>query len=161
MAGSTYPSTQWSSVKRFDIPCFAASDIVAGAVVRLASQGDWTVQMVAASSERPLGVARDNAAAGTAVAVLDYGNIYRSPIGAGGSFSRQADVGVVGTSQVAHPISGVTVTYPVLGQVTGTPSVAVGASSAAVWSVGQSFESTAIGDQFAYRVDPRLLSGLS
>lgn len=160
MAGSVYPSTQWGDVKRFEIPCFAASDIVAGAAVTVASSGDWTVQMCQTSADMPLGVARDNAKAGDAVSVFDQGNIRRDLLGAGGSITRQAFVGVVGTSQVAHALSGVTVTYPVLGQVNGSPSVAVGASTASVWAVGQSFESTAIGDKFAFRIDPKLLSGL-
>lgn len=155
---SVYPSTQWTSVRRGLLPCFAASDIVAGAPVRIASSGDGAVQMVQSSAEKPLGVARDFAAAGDAVAVFDDFNVIRSPAGA--SFSRQSYLGVVGTSSIAHPISGVTAVYPVLGQVTGTPSVAVGASTAPVWAVGQAWESAAIGDNAAYRVEPRLLSGL-
>jgi len=48
----------------------------------------------------------------------------------------------------------------VIGQVVGTPSVAVGASTAPVWAVGQAWESAATGDQAAYRIEPALLSGI-
>lgn len=161
--GSTYPSTQWTTVKRNLIPAIAASDIVQGAPVRWASDLDWGVQMCASSNEKPIGIARDYAIAGAPVSVYDDGNIVREYVGgngAGGSFSRQSYVGVVGTSTMTHPQSGVTVTYGVIGQVTGTPSVAVGASTASVWALGQALESAAIGDWAAYRVEPRLLSGL-
>lgn len=158
MAGSVYPSVQVTTVHRGVLPCFAASDIIAGAPVRIASGADWAVQMVQSSAEKPLGVARDYAAAGDAVAIFDDFNIVRSPAGA--SFSRESFLGVVGTSSLVHPISGVTVTYPVLGQVAGTPSVAVGASAPSVWAVGLAWESAAIGDNAAYRIEPRLLSGL-
>lgn len=158
MAGSVYPSTQLATVLRGKLPMFAASDIVAGAPVRIASSADWGVQMVQSSAEKPLGIARDNAIAGDPITVYDDGNVLRTVAGA--SFSRQAFVGVVGTSSVTHPISGIAVTTPVLGQVAGTPSVAVGASSTSVWAVGQAWESAAAGDQIGYRVEPRLLSGL-
>lgn len=158
--GSVYPSGQFGTVKRFEIPGFAASDIWQGAPVCLASCGDWTFQMVTSAAQKPVGVARDFAAAGDAIAIFDDGNIQRTYPGAGGSFSRQAYVGYVGTSSGVHPISKVTVTYPVLGQVAGTPSVAVGASSAAVWALGVAYESAALNDQAAFRIEPRLLSGL-
>lgn len=158
MAASVYPSVQVQTIHKGVMPAFAASDIVAGTPVRIASSGDWAVQMCQSSAEKPVGVARDYAAAGDPVSVLEDFNILRSPAGA--SFSRQSFVGVVGTSSMTHPISAVTVTYPVIGQVSGTPSVAVGASAAAVWAVGQAWESAAIGDMAAYRVEPRLLSGL-
>jgi hypothetical protein len=158
--GSTYPSGQIGDVKRHVIPGFGASDIWQGAPVCLASSGDWTFQMVTSAAQKPVGIARDFAAAGQPVSVYDDGNIQRTYPGAGGSFSRQAYVGYVGTSSGVHPVSGVTVTYPVLGQVAGTPSVAVGASSAAVWAVGVAYESAALNDQAAFRVEPRLLSGL-
>lgn len=160
---SVYPSTQWTTVKRFEIPCFAASDIVAGAAVRLASSGDFAVQMCQSSAEKAIGIARDYAIAGNPISVFDDGNILRMNTagqGAGASFSRQSYVGVVGTSTVVHPQSGVTVTYGVLGAVTGTPSIAVGASTSSVFAVGVAFESAAIGDQAAFRIEPRLLSGL-
>lgn len=158
--GSTYPSGQIEDVKRFEIPCFAASDIVQGAPVCLASCGDWTVEMVTSSAQKPLGVARDYAIAGNPVAVFDDGNIQRTLPGAGGSFSRQSYVGVVGTSSMVHPQSGQTVTFGVIGQVSGTPSVAIGASTGAVWALGVAFESAALNDQAAFRIEPRLLSGL-
>ena len=158
--GSTYPSGQVTDVKRFEIPCFAASDIWQGAPVCLASCGDWTVEMVTSSAQKPIGIARDFAGAGNPVSIFDDGNIQRTFPGAGGSFSRQAYIGYVGTSSGVHPVSGVTVTYPVLGQVAGTPSVAVGASTTAVWAVGVAYESAALNDQAAFRIEPRLLSGL-
>ncbi len=150
MAASVYPSTQWSSVKRGAIPCFAASDIVAGTIVRVASSGDWAVQMVATTTEQPLGIAHDYAAAGQAISVYDVGNISR--LVAGASVQRQSEVHVVGTSSISHPITKVSVTYPVAGPV-------VSASGTALWSVGQAFESAALNDTFAVRINPRTLSG--
>ena len=161
--GSVYPSSQFSGfqvVRRGAIPAYAASDIVQGAPVCVASGGDWMVQHCTSSAQKPIGIAKDYAIAGDPVDVLDYGNIVRSLPGAGGSWPREAYVGVVGTSSAVHPNSGVTVTYGVLGQVTGTPSVAVGASTAAVYAVGQAYESAALNDWAAYRIEPALLSGV-
>lgn len=164
MAASVYPSTQWGTTRRLDaVGRFAASDIVLGAAVRIASSGDSTVQMCQSSAEKPIGVAADYAAAGKAVAIYTEPNESRMNIGgqgAGASFSRQSYIGIVGTSSMVHPQTGVTVTYGVIGQVTGTPSVAVGASTAAVWAVGVALESAAIGDFAAFAIEPRLLSGL-
>src|SRR5581483_6668716 len=146
---SVYPSTQWATLRRSAIPAFAGSDIVQGAPVCIASSGDDTVIMCTTSAQKPIGVARDSAIAGNAVAVYDDGNEVRTSIfgnGAGGSFSRQSYVGVIGTSTVTHPQSGVVVTAPLLGQVNSTPSVAVGASTTSVWAVGVAYESAAIGD---------------
>lgn len=160
---SVYPSTQWGTVKRFELPMFAASDIVQGAPVCVASNADWGVQMCQTSAQKPIGIARDYAIAGNPVSVFDYGNVQRINVGgngAGASFSRESYVGVVGTSTMVHPQSGVTVTYGVIGQVTGTPSIAVGASTAAVYALGVAYESAAIGDQSAYRIEPALLSGI-
>lgn len=159
--GSVYPSAQFGQeLERGVIPCFAASDIIQGAAVCLASGGDWMVQMVTGSNQKPIGIARDYAIAGNAVGVFDIGNIKRTFPGAGGSFPREAYIGYVGTSSMVHPQSGVTVTYPVLGQVTGTPSVAVGASTAAVYAVGVAWESAALNDLAAFRIEPALLSGV-
>lgn len=160
--GSTYPSSQISTVKRFEIPCFAASDIVQGAPVRLASDGDWMVQMCQGPGEKPIGVARDYAIAGNPVSVFDDGNIirtYEGGQGAGASFSRQAYVGVIGTSSMVHPQSGVTVTYPLLGQVNGGSPLGVGGVGSQIWALGVAYESAAVGDWAAFRVEPRLLSG--
>lgn len=163
MAGSVYPSVQYGeTVVRGHIPGFAASDIVAGAPVCLASSGDWSFKMCASSNDKPVGIARNSPKAGQAVSVLDDFNIVRTNVlgnGAGASFPRQAFLGVVGTSTVTHPQSAVSVTFGVLGQVTGTPSLAVGASAAATWAVGVAYESAAAGDYAAFRVEPRLLSG--
>ncbi len=152
MAASVYPSTQTGAVVRGRLPMFAASDIWEGTIVRVASSGDWAVQMVATTTEQPLGIARDYAAAGQAVTVYDVGNVER--LVAGASFSRQSEIHVTGTSSGVHPISGVTVTYPVVGQV--TPGASSGAEQ---WSVGQALESAAINDIVAVRINPRTLSG--
>ena len=161
--GSAYPSAQFGGfieIKRGEIPGFAASDIVQGAPVCVASGGDWMFQHCTSSAQKPVGIARDYAQAGDPVAVLDLANIVRTFPGAGGSFPRQAYVGVVGTSSLVHPQSGVTVTYGVIGQVTGTPSIAIGASTAAVWALGVAYESAALNDQASYRIEPALLSGV-
>jgi hypothetical protein len=159
--GSVYPSSQFGQeYERGVIPCYAGSDIVQGAAVTLASGGDWMVVMCGSQNQKPLGIARDYAIAGNAVGVFDIGNIKRTFPGAGGSFPRESYVGVVGTSSMVHPQSGVTVTYPVIGQVTGTPSIALGASTAAVWAIGQAWESAALNDQAAFRIEPALLSGV-
>jgi hypothetical protein len=156
---STYPSTQWSNeVVRGRLPMFAGSDIMQGAPVTVASSGDWTVIMCTSSAQKPIGIARDYAIAGNAVNVKDMGNVVRDYVagtGAGASFSRQAYLGVIGTSSGVHPQSGVSVTFPVLGQ------VAIGSQGqATVYAVGQAWESAAIGDFAAYRIEPTLLSGL-
>lgn len=160
---STYPSSQLTTLQRSSIPGFAGSDIVQGAPLCIASGGDSSFIMATSSAQKPVGTARDYAVAGDAVAVLDYGNEVRTNIagmGAGASFSRQSYIGVIGTSTVTHPQSGVLVTAPVLGQVAGTPSVAIGASAAPVWALGVAYESAALGDAALYRVEPALLSGL-
>lgn len=156
---SVYPSIGISEVKRFELPCFAASDILANTPVRFASIGDLNVQMVQTSAERPVGIARDFAKAGEPVAVFDFGNLKR--VTAGGSFPRQSDVGVVGTSSAVHPESGVTVTYGYIGQLNGSQTSVMGGSQGAVWAVGQAMESAAIADYALIRIDPRLLSGLT
>jgi len=160
MAASVYPSSQISTLKRFEIPCFAASDIVAGAAVRLTSSGDWSVQMIQTSAEKPIGIARDFAVAGDPVAVFDGGNIVRTNVGgfgAGASFTRQAFIGVIGTSSMVHPQSLVAVTYGALGPL--NPGT-TGASGAAIFAIGVAYESAAAGDYAAYRVEPTLLSGV-
>lgn len=160
---SVYPSFQWGEVIRTRSPLRAASDIVAGAPVRVASSGDWSVQMCQTSAEKPIGIAENSPTAGQACTVFDPENIlrrYPNGLGAGASFSRQSYLGVIGTSSVTHPQSGVAVTAGVLGAVTGTPSIAVGASTTAIWAVGVAYESAAAGDFAAYKVEPRLLSGL-
>ncbi len=164
MAASVYPSTQWTTVERALIPAFAGSDIVQGAAVCIASGGDNQVIMCTSSAQKPIGVARDYSQAGQAVAVYDYGNIARTNVGgngAGASFSRESYVGIVGTSTMTHPQSGVTVTYGLIGQV--APAVgatAVGGSATALYALGVAYESAATGDFAAFRIEPALLSGL-
>jgi hypothetical protein len=163
MAASVYPSSGWTTLRRHVLPGFAASDIVQGAPVCVASNADSAFVMCTTSAQKPVGVARDYAIAGNPVAVFDFGNQVRTAVGgqgAGASFSRQSYVGIVGTSSMTHPQSGVTVTYGVIGQVTGTASVGVGASTAAVWALGVAYESAALGDFAEYRIEPALLSGI-
>lgn len=158
---SVYPSSQWTTVQRNALPVFAGSDIWWGAPVCIASAGDWQVVMCASSNQKPIGIARDYAAAGKPVDVWDFGNVQRAWSGAGGSLSRQSYVGVVGTSSGVHPITGVTVTYPVIGQVApAAGATGVGGSGAALYALGVAWESAAAGDQFAFRIEPQLLSGL-
>ena len=161
---SVYPSTQWTTVLRALIPGFSGSDIVQGAPVCIASGGDSQFIMCTSSAQKPVGIARDYSIAGDAVAVLDYGNLVRTNIGgngAGGSWSRESYVGVIGTSTMTHPQSGVVVTYPVIGQVAPVAgATGVGGSTTALYAVGVAYESAAIGDFAEYRIEPALLSGL-
>lgn len=158
---SVYPSAQWSVLERGKIPLAAASDIVQGAAVCVASAGDWSVIMCTSSAQKPIGVANDYAIAGNPVAVRDDGNIVRTNVGgngAGASFSRQSYLGVVGTSTMVHPQSGVTVTFGYYGTVAANGS-AIGGANTSVWAVGVAYESAATGDFAAFRVEPRLLAG--
>lgn len=163
MAGSVYPSTQWATLRRNPaLPRFAASDIVQGALVCVASSGDNAVIMCTAPGQKPLGVARDYAIAGNAVGVYDYGTEYRTNVGgagAGASFSRQAYVGIVGTSTMVHPQSGVTVTFGLIGPVAGGSPLGVGGVGSQIWAAGVANESAAVGDYANYRIEPALLSG--
>lgn len=160
---STYPSSGWATLRRNVLPGFAASDIVQGAPVCVASSADDGFIMCTSSAQKPVGVARDYAIAGNPVAIFDYGNEQRTNVagmGAGASFSRQSYVGVIGTSQAVHPQSGVTVTTPVLGQVAPVAgATAVGGSGTALYAVGVAYESAAVGDFAKYRIEPALLSG--
>jgi hypothetical protein len=162
-------SGQISIVKRNAIAGFAASDVFQGAPVKLAQnttgdQSQWYFQMCQSSADKPVGIAHDNAIAGDALSVFDDMNIVRAMVtpnlyGLGASVTRTNYVGVVGTSTAVHPESGATVTFPLLGQVSSSPSVAVGASTAPVWAVGAAYENGAVGDRAGYRIEPRLLSG--
>lgn len=162
MAASVYPSTQWDTLHRSSIPAFAGSDIVQGALVCVASSGDDTVIMCTSAIQKPIGVARDYAIAGNPVTVADDGNKVRINVGgngAGGSITRQGYVGVIGTSSMVHPQSGVTVTFGLLGQVAGGSPLGVGTAGSQTWAGGVAYESAAVGDWSAFRVEPRLLSG--
>lgn len=150
---SVYPSTQITEHLKEGLPMLAASDIAPRTLVRIASSGDWAVQMVATTTEQPLGFTRDWAKAGGPVTVYGVGNIIRVPAGA--SFPRQAQIGVVGTSSAVNPLNSVTVTYPVIGQV--LPGASSGANQ---WTAGQALESSALNDQVAVYVNPRSLSGV-
>lgn len=162
---STYPSTQWATVRRqAALPMSAGSDIVQGAAVCVASTGDNQVIMCTSSAQKPLGVARDYAIAGNAVAVYDYGTEVRTNVGglgAGASFSRQSYIGIIGTSTVTHPQSGVTVTVGAFGQVAPVAgATGVGGSGTALYAVGVAYESAAVGDFANFRIEPALLSGI-
>lgn len=162
MAGSVYPSTQWDTLHRSSIPAFAGSDVVQGALVCIASSGDSSVIMCTSPNQKPIGVARDYAIAGNPISVADDGNILRTNVGgngAGGSITRQGYVGIIGTSSMVHPQSGVTVTFGLLGQVNGGSPLGVGGVGSQVWAGGVAYESAAVGDWSAFRVEPRLLSG--
>ena len=150
---SVYPSTQWGEAYEPGLSCYAASDIWQGAIVRIASSQDWGVQMVATTTEEPIGIARDFAAYGEQVDVI-CGQLSVTNVVAGGSVQRMSQVHVVGTSSGVHPKSGVTVTYPVAGAV-------VPASGYPLWSVGQAWTSAAVSDLFAVKVHPRQLVGLA
>jgi hypothetical protein len=164
MAGSNPNASQWSTLRRSVIPAFAASDIVQGAAVCVASNavhGGWDVMMVSNFSQKPIGVARDYAIAGNPVAVFDDGNIVRANVGGngvGGSVGQFDFVGIVGTSTMVHPQSGVTVTFPLFGTVPHAASP-VGYGGSPVWAVGVSYEAAYPGDFSAFRVEPRTLSG--
>lgn len=161
--------------ERGRIALFAASDIFAGTPVTIqqtaigsttSTDQGFAVRMCASQNDEPLGIARDNAAAGGPVTVWDYGNIVRLVVN--GSVNAAFQIGVINTSSAVHPISNVSVQYPVLGQVTAASWSnivnAVGASSAtfnAAWSVGQSFEPGNPGQGVPVRINPRLLSGLA
>src|ERR1700689_1724972 len=106
MAPSVYPSVQVATVHKGVMGCFAASDVWPGTPVRIASSGDWAVQMCQSAAEKPVGIARDYAQAGDAIAIFEDFNVVRSVAGA--SFTRESFLGVVGTSSAVHPISGVT-----------------------------------------------------
>lgn len=156
MAGST---TQNTSVLGPRLPYFAASDIFAGTLVKLAAPGatgssvgtGWAVQMVASSNDRPVGVARADTVAGIAVSVFAGANDQIPRIVAGGSVAPGDEINIVGTSSAAHPLSNVVNSYPVAGKVSG-------ASGTAVWSIGTSLEQANPGETFAFLLHPRQLS---
>jgi len=165
-ASFTPNSSQWGTVLGPRLPGFAASDIVQGAAVCLASNnsvlGGFQFQMCASSSQKPVGIARDYAIAGNPVSIFVDGNIPRINVGgngAGGSVGQYDYIGLVGTSTMVHPQSGVTVTFGALGKVSGTASQAVGLGAAAVWAVGVAYEAAFPGDFSAFRIEPRTLSG--
>ena len=157
------------------IEAFAASDVVAGSLVKfsiasatgasmtpISNPPGFFVQMCASQNDEPLGFARDNAVAGGPVAVFDYGNILRETVQ--GSVNLGQYVGVIGVGATAHPISGVTVNVPQLGAVSAA-SVSSGvvgsaASFSAVWAAGMALDIGNPGQGVSIRINPRLLSGL-
>ena len=154
MAGSS-TSISFGSPRKPPLPLFAASDIFVGAPLKFVepvsastSTGRF-VQMVGSSNDKPIGVAYESVAAGEPVAVLDRGEW---PQGyAGGSIQPGQYTGVVNASEAKHPVSEVTVKYPVLGKV-------AGASGTATWSIGVALDAANPNERFAYYLDPIQLS---
>ena len=137
------------------LPAFAASDIFAGALVQFveptssSTSPGMAVKMVTASTERPDGVAYADAAAGHPVTVYDAGE--GPQVWAGGSVQPGNYVGVSGTSEAAHPITGVKNKYPVLGVVSG-------ASGTAVWAAGLAMLAANPNQKFTVLLKPTQLS---
>jgi hypothetical protein len=160
-ASYTSNATQWSTLRRAVLPAFAASDIVQGAAVCLASNavsGGLQVIMCTNSLQKPIGVARDYAIAGGPIGVFDDGNMPRANVGGhgvGGSVGQFDYFGVVGTSTMVHPQSGVTVTFGVLGKLT---AGSMGGGTVQ-WALGVSYEAAYPGDFSQFRVEPRFISG--
>jgi len=156
-------ATGWATLRRNVLPGFAASDIAQGAPLCVASGISQGFIMATTAQQKPVGIARDWAIAGAPVAVYDFGNELRANVGGNGlgaSISNQSWIGVVGTSQVTHPQSGVVITTPLFGPVVGTGSpVGYGNNASATWAVGVAYESGATGDYSLYRVEPQILSG--
>ncbi len=178
-------TTGYGSTSAFDfihaergrVAMFAASDIFAGMPVTLQAsaigsvsslQNGFAVRMCASANDQPFGIARDDAAAGAPVAVWDAPNYLRLTVS--GSVNAAMQVGVINTSSAKHPVSGVTTTYPVLGQVTAASTSnqggtwggsAVPSSYNATWAIGQSLEPGNPGQGVVIQINPRLLSGLA
>lgn len=172
--GST-TSIDYFHAPRGGVAFTAASDIFAGTPVYLqqtaigsvtAWGGAPVVNGCASSADHPIGIAADNAAAGTAVTVYDAPNYPRLVVS--GSVNAAMEIGVINTSSAVHPVSGVVGLYPVLGQVSGASYsniIIYGVSSTttynAVWSIGQALESGNPGQGVLVSIAPRLLSGLA
>lgn len=129
-----------------------ATDIAAGNLV--AVSGPWQVTSVQSVEEEPLGAARASAPAHKPVDVRDSGEGGVVRAIAGATITAGNLVGFASNATAAGA-SGVI-------QVTKLGPVSKGASlGKSTWSVGQSLETALPGNTFAYRVNPRQLSGLS
>lgn len=134
-------------------PLFAGgTDIVGGNLVTIS--GPWQVTSVQSVEEEVIGAARASAPAHDPVDVRDIaeGGIVRAiaaaTITAGNLVGFASNATIAGASGVI--------------QVTKLGPVSKGASlGKSTWSVGQSLETALPGNTFAYRVNPRQLSGLS
>lgn len=144
------PSTQWTAIVRGRIPMFAAADIFAGDPVRPSPAADWAVVPAVSTADEIIGTARDHAASGMAVAVLDYGNIVR--VLAGATVTQAQQVGVATVTSAVHPISGLAATHALLGPI-------VGASGVAVYIAGRSVEQANPGQELGVRIAPRQITG--
>jgi hypothetical protein len=148
-------STQWAEILRESTPGFAASDIMGGNPVTIATGSDWLYQTIATTSQEPVGIVRRgaDAAQGKAVTVFDgIGNVIR--VIAGATVLQRQDVNISGATSFAHPVSGLTATQAFYGPVSG-------ASGSVIHRVGIALEQANPGQQFALRVNPKQLSGLS
>lgn len=130
-----------------------ATDIAAGNPVTIT--GPWQVTTVQGVTEGPiLGIARASAPAKQAVDIRDSatGDVARAIAAA--TVTAGNLVGFA-TNATAAGASGTI-------QVTGLGPVSRGASNLlANWTVGEALENAAIGNTFAYRINPRELPGLS
>lgn len=150
-------STQWSEVFRETVSLFAASDITAKSPVTYAAtvSGDWSVRPypVGSAALEFVGVARDDQQQGNSVTVYDGpGSIIR--VTAGATVSQGQAVGLAGATNYTHPVSGLAATTVFFGPV-------AGASGFGYFRAGVSLEFAIPGEQFALRVSPAQLSGLS
>jgi hypothetical protein len=176
-----YASTtgiDWTHAERGRVSMFAASDILAGMPVTLIGasftasssiqQSGFSVRMCASQNDQPFGIARDAAAAGQPVTVYDAPNYLRLVVNGSVNLGQQVGVTAFGSTAVCPP-SGVTVQFPVLGQVTaastsnyvayyGNPSAT---TFNAVWAIGQALEPANPGQGAVVQIAPRLLSGLA
>lgn len=128
------------------------TDIAGGNLVKLV--GNWQVRSVATFTDVPIGIARASAPAGQAVDIRDIatGDIVRAVAGA--TIVSGEPVGWASNATAAGA-SGVI-------QISKIGPVSKGASlSGATWSVGEAVEGSNPGNTFAFRVNPRQLSGLS
>lgn len=129
-----------------------ATDVVGGNLVTVS--GPWQVTTVQSANEEPIGVARASAPAHGAVDVRDLsaGDVVRAIAGA--TITAGQQVGFASNATVAGASGVIQVTK--LGPVSKAAS-----SGTTAWAVGQALETAIPGNTFAYRVNPRQLTGLS
>lgn len=127
--------------------------IAAGNPVKVS--GPWQVQTIQSVNDIPIGIARASAVSLEGVDVRDIsaGDIVRAVAAA--TVAAGNLVGFASNATVAGNEGAVI-------QVTKLGPVSKGASlGTATWSIGEALESAAIGNTFAYRINPRQLAGLS
>lgn len=119
----------------------AASAILPGQVVAIASGADRQVVPVGTCNIEPFGVTPfASAAIGEEVAVLESRNVVAAIAAA--SIGRGGDIGVVAVATTS------------LGPV-------AAAAGSVIWRVGKSLSAAAAGEEFSLYVNPRQLSGLA